>query len=151
MGVVVVEDSKSDAQLILEGLRRNGRDVSVLLFTDGERASNYFEKIDDPYLHRAERPDLILLDLDLPKKDGAELIGEIRSMPELKNVPVVVFSRSQSREDVWRCYELGANLVIPKPMDAGPFISAVEAIEHYCLDVLGPKGDFFGGLRLNGR
>jgi two-component system, chemotaxis family, response regulator Rcp1 len=138
-GVVVVEDSKSDARLIVEGLSQDGRKLSIMILTDGEKASRHFSSPGDLPALAGMEPDLILLDLNLPKKTGSELIGEIRAIPGLRNVPLVVFSGSCQKDEVWRCYDLGATLVVPKPLDVEPFISAVKAIEHYCLDVVGPS------------
>jgi DNA-binding response OmpR family regulator len=133
--VVVVEDSKSDAHLILEGLKQDGRNLSILLLTDGEKASNHFKNLEEVGFVSQDKLDLIMLDLNLPKKSGFELISEIRAIPGLANVPVVIFSGGPHSEDVWHCYDLGANLVVPKPHEVEPFISLVKAIEHYCLDV----------------
>lgn len=137
-GVVVVEDSKSDACLIVEGLKQDGRNVEILLLPDGEKASFHFGDCDADALFPRVLPDLILLDLNLPKKSGSELITEIRATPRLNGVPVVVFSGSQRPEEVWNCYNLGANLVVPKPLAVEPFIKLVSAIEHYFLDVISP-------------
>jgi two-component system, chemotaxis family, response regulator Rcp1 len=146
--VVVVEDSRSDALLIVEGLKRDGRKLNIVLLPDGEKASNHFvedgDKKDTPS-PPLERPDLILLDLNLPKKGGMELIAEIKSSPRLQGVPLVIFSGSDQKEEVWRCYALGANLVVLKPHDVEPFLHVVQAIEHYCLDVVGSRGGVSGG------
>ncbi|HTB21434.1 MAG TPA: response regulator [bacterium] len=134
-GVVVVEDSKSDARLIVEGLQHDGRNLSILLLTDGEKASNHFKDIEEVSFVSRDKLDLILLDLNLPKKSGFELIGEIRAIPVLTNVPVVVFSGAPRADEVWHCYDLGANLVVRKPHEVEPFLNLIKAIEHYCLDV----------------
>lgn len=131
-GVVVVEDSRSDALLIIEGLRQEGLSLDVLLLTDGEKASDHFVDDEEVGLLPLGGPDLILLDLNLPKKGGAELIREIKANPNLREVPVVVFSGSDPSE-VWRCYELGANLVVRKPQDVQPFVRTIQGIKRYCL------------------
>ncbi|HXB96803.1 MAG TPA: response regulator [bacterium] len=135
--MVVVEDSKSDAKLIVEGLRQGGRELNIMLIADGERASDYFEEEDEPSFAPFGRPDLIMLDLNLPKKSGAELIAEIKSIAGLSEVPVVILSGSAQTEEVWGCYELGASSVVQKPLEAESFIGLVQAVGHYWLDVVG--------------
>ena len=147
-GVVVVEDSKSDALLILEGLKQDGRGVNVLLLTDGEKASKHFQEAEEVSFSPKGAPDLILLDLNLPKKDGAALIREIKAMPSLRDVPLVVFSGSDPRE-VWDCYELGANLAVLKPLEADSFIEIVRAIKTYCTEVIRPAAGFREGSGLS--
>ena len=138
LGVVVVEDSRSDALLILEGLKGEGFAPDVLLLSNGEEASNHFEDQEEANLVPGGGLDLILMDLNLPKKSGAQLIGEIKAIPALKNVPLVIFSGSDPQE-VWRCYDLGANLVVPKPHDAPSFINAVKGIKRYYIDLMNGK------------
>jgi len=135
--VVVVEDSRSDAKLIVEGLKKGGRDLNIMLIGDGERASNYFEDEEEPSFAPFGRPDLILLDLNLPKKSGAELISEIKSIAGLSEVPVIILSGSDRSEEVGGCYELGASSVLKKPLEAETFIGLVQAVVHYWLDVAG--------------
>jgi chemotaxis family two-component system response regulator Rcp1 len=135
--VVVVEDSKSDAQLIVEGLKLGGRNLNILLISDGEKASNYFEEEEEPTFAPFGRPDLIMLDLDLPKKSGAELITEIKAIAGLSEVPVVVLSGSTRSEEVWGCYDLGASSVVQKPPEAESFVGLVQAVVHYWLDIVG--------------
>ncbi|HXC64933.1 MAG TPA: response regulator, partial [bacterium] len=90
----MVEDSKSDAKLIVEGLKLGGRNLNIMLIADGERASNYFVDEDEPSFAPFGKPDLIMLDLNLPKKSGAELITEIKGIAGLNEVPVVILSGS---------------------------------------------------------
>ena len=135
--VVVVEDSKSDAKLIIEGLKLGGRDLNIMLIADGERASNYFVDEEEPSFAPFGKPDLIMLDLNLPKKSGAELITEIKGIAGLSEVPVVILSGSSQSEEVWGCYQLGASSVVQKPLEAESFIGLVQAVVHYWLDVAG--------------
>jgi CheY-like chemotaxis protein len=135
--VVVVEDSNADAKLILEGLKQGGRDLNVMLIADGALASSYFEEELEPSFSPYGRPDLIMLDLDLPKKSGAELIGEIKAIAELSKVPVVILSGSVRGEEIRGCYALGASSVVQKPAEAESFVGLVRAVVHYWLDVAG--------------
>lgn len=129
-GVVVVEDSKSDALLILEGLKQEGTEINVLLLTDGEKASRHFAETEAVTLSPKGAPNLILLDLNLPKKNGVALIREIKALPSLRDVPLVVFSGCDPME-VWGSYELGANLAVLKPLEAGSFIDVIRGIKSY--------------------
>lgn len=136
--VVVVEDSKTDTKLIVEGLKRGGRDLHITLICDGEKASSYFggEGV-DPSAASWSRPDLILLDLDLPKKGGAELIAEIKALTHLREVPVVIVSSSAQGDEVRGCYESGASSVVQKPLEPESFVGLVQAVARYWLDVVG--------------
>jgi len=91
-----------------------------------------FLRREGPYAD-APRPDLILLDLNLPKKDGREALAEIKADENLKRIPVVVLTTSQAEEDVLRTYELHANCYITKPVDLQQFIAVIRAIEEYWL------------------
>ncbi len=101
---------------------------------DGEEALAVLRKIGD--YQDAARPDLILLDLNLPRKDGRECLAEIKADPELKRIPVVVLTTSQAEADIQRCYELHANCYITKPVDFDRFTNVVSAVEEFWLKVV---------------
>ena len=101
---------------------------------DGEEALAVLRKIGD--YQDAARPDLILLNLNLPRKDGRECLAEIKADPELKRIPVVVLTTSQAEADIQRCYELHANCYITKPVDFDRFTNVVSAVEEFWLKVV---------------
>jgi CheY-like chemotaxis protein len=141
--VAVVEDSRNEAWLILEALKKDRRRLNVAVLPDGERASDHLQALQHPF----RVPDLILLDLGIPRKDGFALLTEIRASSELKHVPVVVLAQDRPLADINRCYELGANCVLVKPAKLENYIDALRAAEHYWLDVMGPVvNPLFGPL-----
>ncbi len=83
----------------------------------------------------APRPDLILLDLNLPRKDGREVLAELKSDPDLRTIPVVVLTTSKDDRDIYQAYQLQANCYIAKPVDFEQFVSVLRAIEHFWLEV----------------
>jgi CheY-like chemotaxis protein len=132
--VAIVEDSKQEAWLILESLKKDHRKLNVAVLPDGERASDHLQTLQHPF----HVPDLILLDLSVPRKDAYALLAEIRTSLDLRNVPVVVLTQDPSIAEINRCYQLGANCVLVKPARLDSYIDALRAAEHYWLDVMGP-------------
>lgn len=132
--ILLVEDSPTDALLAQEALRGGKVRNNVHLVEDGEEALAFLHR-DDPYAH-VPRPDLILLDLNLPRKDGREVLAEIKADPNLKVIPVVVLTTSQDEEDVLKAYGLYANCYITKPVDFQQFIEIVRSIEHFWFAVV---------------
>jgi CheY-like chemotaxis protein len=129
--ILLVEDNPGDVRLVrkfLEGSRVPSR---VRNLADGIQALGYLRReppsVDEP------RPDLILLDLDLPGKDGRQVLAEIKSDPELKSIPVVVLTSSQGRHDIADCYERHANGYVTKPMDLDEFEAVMRSIESFWL------------------
>ena len=125
--ILLVEDNPGDADLVLEVLENSKIRNTVSVAGDGEEAM--------AFLHRtgkhssAARPDLILLDLNLPKKDGREVLTEIKADDDLKQIPVVIMTTSQAEEDILRSYNLHANCYITKPIDLH-LVSGVEYPMH---------------------
>ena len=132
--ILLVEDSLADVQLTEEAFR----DAKVLnhmsVVTDGAEAMQFLRR-EGPHA-AAPRPDLILLDLNLPRKDGREVLKEIKDDPNLRCVPVVVLTTSRAEEDVLKAYNLHANCYITKPVDFTQFISVVRSIEGFWLSVV---------------
>jgi CheY-like chemotaxis protein len=126
--MLVVEDSSSDIKMVLWALDRNRKGKSVVTLVDGDQVMAYLRLRDRPY-----PPDLIVLDLNLPKKDGWEVLAECKGDPALRAIPIVIFSTSRSESDVRRCLELGANSYVCKPYDLDAFESAIRTIEDYWL------------------
>jgi len=132
--ILVIEDSMADAKMVLWALDKNKRGKSVVNLMDGVQAITYLK-------NRGERrkPDLILLDLNMPKKNGWEVLAECKADAALRSIPIVVFTTSQAPQDVRRCYELGANSFITKPFDLDAFKQAIEVIENYWLGLSLPS------------
>ncbi|HEY9529823.1 MAG TPA: response regulator [Burkholderiales bacterium] len=138
--ILLVEDNPGDERLTREALKegkvysnlhwvKDGVDAMEFLRRQGKHAS-------------APRPDIILLDLNLPKKDGREVLQDIKNDPELKRIPVVVLTTSKAEEDVLRTYNLHANCYVTKPVDLEKFIVVVKSIDVFWLTVvtLPPNG-----------
>jgi two-component system response regulator len=132
--ILLVEDSPTDALLAQEALRGGKVWNNVHLVEDGEEALAFLHRA-EPYAH-VPRPDLILLDLNLPRKDGREVLAEIKADPSLKVIPVVVLTTSQDEEDILKAYGLYANCYITKPVDFQQFIEIVRSIEHFWFAVV---------------
>ncbi len=132
--ILMVEDSPSDAQLTIEALHAAKIANRLSHVEDGVEALRFLRR-QGPYAN-APRPDLILLDLNLPRKDGREVLDELKRDPDLKIIPVVVLTTSRSEQDVLRSYQLHANCYITKPVDFTQFMKVVQAIESFWLTVV---------------
>lgn len=140
INILLVEDSPSDADLLLETLGdRDDRHIHVV--EDGVEALAYLRR--QPPYTQVPRPDLILLDLNLPRKDGREVLADVKVDPDLGRIPVVVFTTSAACEDVLQSYGLHANCYIQKPVELDEFIRTVKLIEQFWLSVvqLPPRWD----------
>jgi len=129
--ILLVEDSPSDANLTIKGFL-NARIANNLHWVeDGESAMNYL--LSQGEFADAIRPDLILLDLNLPGMDGRELLTEIKSDPNLKSIPVIVITTSNNEQDILRSYNLSANCYVTKPIDVYQFIQVLQLIKDFWL------------------
>lgn len=129
--VCVVEDNLGDQLLIREGFARGSNQCELRFFEDGDEALNYLkEKGRDPM---EERPDLVILDLNIPRKDGRAVLSEMKQDESLKSIPVVVFSTSSSPVDIERSYQLGASAFLTKPADLYEFLDTIRSLEHFWL------------------
>lgn len=132
--ILLIEDSPSDADLAREALGQ-GKILNNLHFVeDGVEAMKFLRR-KEPYL-RVPRPDLILLDLNLPKKSGVEVLTEIKTDQSLKLIPVVILSTSAAQEDIIKAYSLHANCYITKPVDFVQFTKVIRLIEEFWLAVV---------------
>ena len=131
---LLVEDNPGDARLIREMLREVKVRNNLNVVTDGVEALAYL-RCEGQYAG-ATRPDLVLLDLNLPRKDGRQVLAEIKVDPRLRTIPVVVLTTSRAEQDVLRTYELQANCYITKPVDLDQFIKVVQAVEGFWLSVV---------------
>ena len=132
--ILLVEDNPGDARLAEEALKESKVYNTLYTVGDGEEAMKFLHK-EGKYAH-ASRPDVILLDLNLPRKDGREVLAEIKADEDLKRIPVVILTASQSEEDIIKTYDLHANCYITKPIDLSQFIKVVESIEDFWLTIV---------------
>jgi two-component system, chemotaxis family, response regulator Rcp1 len=139
--ILLVEDNPGDADLAREALEGGKLNNQLFVVGDGEAAMEFLHNAGA--YGDAPRPDLILLDLNLPRKDGREVLADIKADRELKRIPVVILTTSQSEEDVLKSYNLHANCYITKPIDFNQFIRVVRSIEDFWFSivVLPPNGE----------
>ena len=132
--ILLVEDNPGDVRLTKEALK-DARVINNLhVAGDGIEALDFLKRLEK---HRnAIRPDLILLDLNLPKKDGREVLSEIKADPGLRQIPVVILTTSKAEEDILKTYDLHANCYITKPVDLEKFIEVISAIEDFWLSIV---------------
>jgi len=134
MEVLLVEDSAGDVRLTREALKDAKVHVHLQVASDGIEAMAFLKR-EGQHVH-APRPDLILLDLNLPKKDGRQVLEEIKQSPSLKSIPVVILTTSASEADILRSYMLHANCYITKPVDLNGFLDVVKSIDNFWLSVV---------------
>lgn len=127
--ILLVEDNPGDVRLMREVFKESGIERSLHVVGDGVEAIAFLRRRGN--YSGVPRPDLILLDLNLPRKSGGEVLAEIKSDIDLKSIPVVIFTTSKSEEDIRTCYALNANCYITKPSDLDEFIAVVKAIENF--------------------
>ena len=132
--ILLVEDNPGDVRLTQEALREGKVRNNLSVAADGVEAIAYLRR-EGEYAD-AVRPDLILLDLNLPRKDGREVLEEIKADPALRHIPVVVLTSSQAEEDIVRAYDLHANCYVTKPVDLDQFIRVVESIEDFWFTIV---------------
>jgi two-component system, chemotaxis family, response regulator Rcp1 len=132
--ILLVEDNPGDVRLIREALR-DGKLINQLsTVTDGQEAMAFLRK--QGSYAQASQPDLILLDLNLPRKDGREVLAEIKGDPDLKRIPVVIVTSSQAEEDILRTYNLYANCYVTKPVDLAKFVAVVKSVEDFWVSIV---------------
>jgi chemotaxis family two-component system response regulator Rcp1 len=127
--ILLVEDSEADIRLIIEAFKESRTVNKFYIARDGEAAIDYLEKIGADDEHK--RPDMIFLDLNLPKKDGLVVLEEIKSNPLLRSIPVVVLTTSNAEEHVFKSYHLNANCYITKPVEFDRFVEVVKLIDSF--------------------
>ena len=132
--ILLVEDSPSDTDLTIEALREAKVRNHLSVVEDGVQAMEFLRR-EGPFAD-APRPDLIMLDLNLPRKDGREVLAEIKADERLKLIPVVVLTTSRAERDVLRAYQLSANCYITKPVDFAQFLGVIRSIESFWLFVV---------------
>lgn len=132
MEILLVEDSLEDAGLTIQALREGQVECRVSLVRDGEEAMDFL--LQKGVYARTPRPDLILLDLQLPKKDGREVLAEVRADEQLQGVPVVVLTASQVHEEILKSESLEVDSYMVKPVDLKQFITVVRKLRRFWLD-----------------
>jgi CheY-like chemotaxis protein len=141
--VLLVEDDPDHAELVRRGLEEYGSRLQLTHLADGESALEFLK--DRAPRKSAGRPHLILLDLRLPRMDGLEVLREIKSTPDLADIPCVVLTTSRAEGDMLKAYRLHANSYIVKPGDYGRFVELISGIERYWLEKNAQPGDCRAG------
>jgi CheY-like chemotaxis protein len=139
--ILLVEDNPGDVRLTLEALKEGKVLNKLHVVKDGVEAIEFLNR--QKKFSKAVRPDLILLDLNLPKKDGREVLAEIKNDPNLRRIPVVVLTTSKSEQDILESYDQHANCYITKPVDLNQFMEVIRSIEDFWLTIV--------NLPLNGK
>ncbi|WP_418285074.1 response regulator [Halorubrum sp. DTA46] len=140
--VLLIEDNPGDIRLTQEAFSQSHIATSLHVVNDGIEALDFLNKRDT--YEAVPRPDLVLLDLNLPRKSGAEFLEELEEEPpHLAHIPVIVLTSSQAEEDIVKSYELQANAYMTKPVDPSEFIATIKSFENFWLEIveLPPAGD----------
>jgi len=132
--ILLVEDSPSDAALTIEALEAGKIANNLVRVADGVEAMEYLKR--EGKYAKAKRPDLIMLDLNLPRKDGREVLAELKNDKDLRIIPVIVLTTSRADKDILQSYELNANCYITKPVDFKHFMEVVRTIKEFWLTVV---------------
>ena len=132
--VLLVEDNPGDADLTRESLEMARIHMDLQVVIDGEEAMQYLRR--EGQYANAERPDFILLDLNLPKLDGREVLAQIKADPSLRVIPVVVLSSSESEHDIGATYSLGANCYVTKPLDLAAFQKILASLKDFWFTIV---------------
>ena len=132
--ILLIEDSPSDTELTVEALREAKMRNHLSIVEDGVQAIEFLRR--KGKFAQSPRPDLILLDLNLPRKDGREVLAEIKADDDLKTIPTVVLTTSRAEQDVLQSYKLNANCYITKPVDFEQFLEVIRSIESFWLYVV---------------
>lgn len=131
---LLVEDNPGDVRLTQEALKSHKVQNNLHVVTDGEEALAYLRK--QGKYKDVPRPDIILLDLNLPKKDGREVLAEIKSDQSLKSIPVVIITSSEAEQDIIKSYNLNANCYVTKPVNLDQFIKVVQSVNDFWLTIV---------------
>ena len=132
--ILLIEDNPGDVRLTVEALKESKIINNLNVVDDGIEALSYLQK--EGIYKDKPRPDLIILDLNLPKKDGREVLGEIKSEDSLKQIPIVILTTSEAEEDIIKSYELHANCYITKPVNMEQFIKVVKSVGDFWFSIV---------------
>ena len=133
--ILLVEDNPGDVRLTQEVLKDGQYQYDLEVVADGEEALSYLFKRGEKYAN-ATTPDIIFLDLNLPRKDGREVLAEIKSHDKVKHIPVVVLTTSEAEPDIMHSYQLHANCYITKPVDINRFNEVIRGIENFWFNIV---------------
>ena len=131
--ILLVDDSQADVRLTREALARTAIDAHLSVVHDGEAALAFLGKVGQ--FATSPTPDLVLLDLEMPKMDGRELLAQVKGDPALRHIPVIVLSTSEAPRDIGDCYALGANAYVVKPADFDELVRALGQIASFWFGV----------------
>ncbi len=137
VSILLADDDEDDRLLAIDALREAKLANDIAIVSDGEELMDYLHRrgeYSDP--RSSPRPGLILLDLNMPKKDGREALDEIRADPELRRIPIVVLTTSEAEEDILRTYELGVNSFITKPVSFEGLVQIMRTLRSYWLEIV---------------
>jgi len=132
--ILLVEDNPGDIRLTLEALKEAKVRNSLSVVGDGVDAMAFLRR--EGRYSAAPRPDIILLDLNLPKKDGRQVLAEVKGDQDLRRIPIVILTTSKAEEDILKTYDLHANCFVTKPVDFDQFVKVVQSIEHFWLSIV---------------
>jgi CheY-like chemotaxis protein len=135
--ILLTDDDEEDLEMTVEALRASRLGNDLRTTRDGEELMDYLLRrgqYTDP--SAAPMPGLILLDLNMPKKDGREALAEIKANPELRQIPVIVLTTSKAEEDIFRSYDLGVNSFITKPVTFGGLVEAMKVLSQYWFEIV---------------
>ena len=134
ISILLVDDSPDDVELTLSALQATKLANSVFVVSDGVEAMEYLRQ--EGKHTSAQRPSLILLDLNMPRKDGREVLSEMKEDPDLRKIPVVILTTSKAEEDIVKSYELHANCFVSKPVDLTQLVKVVQMIDDFWFGVV---------------
>ena len=132
--ILLVEDNPADVRLTQEAFKEGKVRNNLNVASNGEEALAFLRR--KGQFAKAPRPDVILLDLNLPRKDGHEVLAEIKTDPSLKRIPVVILTTSQAEQDILKTYDLHANCYVTKPVDLDRFLEVVKSVEDFWLTIV---------------
>lgn len=134
--ILMADDDDDDFMLTKKALNESKILNTLIRVKDGEELLEYLTKKGEYTVENTRRPGVILLDLNMPRKDGREALKEIKSNPELKDIPVVVFTTSKAEEDIYKSYQLGVNSFITKPVTFENLMSVMQALGRYWFEIV---------------
>ncbi len=132
--ILLVEDNPGDVMLTEEALREGTLRYRLSVAEDGEQALRFLRR--EGTYKSAPQPDLILMDLNLPKKDGREVLAEVKSDPDLRHIPIIVLTMSEAAQDIARAYKLHANCYLTKPIQMDDFLKVIRSVEDFWLTMV---------------
>lgn len=133
--ILIAEDDSDDRYLFQTAFAEKGIKDPIVFVHDGVELLQYLEKLEEMKTKESSLPYFILLDLNMPKKDGKEVLGYIKQHPLFKKIPVIVFTTTKNENEIRQCYELGANTYIVKPSSFDSLMKILEGIRNYWLDI----------------